>query len=425
MRNSREKIVLTFNLIRCKENHWNISPGEGCQACDCDSVGSTSESCNLYDGQCECKAGFGGRRCNECMANHWGVQCHPCECNYMENCDPQSGVCLRLRRTSATPTTNTTISTPPTTTTMPVTDERPFHIFKTIIFEKWGCKANKTKWDVDGSDLIPICVHTTPPSHIQIREFIQSCGPEFANYRQVCEDPAWSKLGEKNLTLLFPSGLQMQCQGHRPSQFIRRSSRCDNIIDCIDRSDETGCKHKHTGHSERGISFLHPLTKEIRQQPELTEEQLESISEWGHLGGSPKKDCGNQVAIGDNCYELEDLCGGKDGMPDFSHPDHIMLCQNWTFWSDFNKIDKLDVNRSNVRIDKKGGIIGYPCGGNFPGFISMDHFRLSLHTPGECMNEKARCPGKPRILAFCQLRIFEGLSYFFVRCLRHHCVSSI
>lgn len=30
----------------CNENHWKIASGTGCEACDCDLVGSYSEQCN-------------------------------------------------------------------------------------------------------------------------------------------------------------------------------------------------------------------------------------------------------------------------------------------------------------------------------------------------------------------------------------------
>ncbi len=32
-----------------------VRSGQGCEACDCDPVGSTGPSCDLYVGQCDCK----------------------------------------------------------------------------------------------------------------------------------------------------------------------------------------------------------------------------------------------------------------------------------------------------------------------------------------------------------------------------------
>ena len=95
-----------FYPIRCAENHWKIASGEGCEACDCDPVGSTNTSCILYDGQCDCKDGFGGRRCDQCVENHWGdprVQCYPCDCNPQGSqsfqCNPKTGECECLEGT--------------------------------------------------------------------------------------------------------------------------------------------------------------------------------------------------------------------------------------------------------------------------------------------------------------------------------------
>ncbi|GLV46313.1 LanB1 [Carabus blaptoides fortunei] len=68
----------------CRDNHWKIAIGDGCDPCDCDEFGSLAPQCNLFDGQCECKPHFGGRRCNECQANHWGdpnSECFTCDCN--------------------------------------------------------------------------------------------------------------------------------------------------------------------------------------------------------------------------------------------------------------------------------------------------------------------------------------------------------
>ncbi|XP_046407142.1 laminin subunit beta-1 isoform X2 [Ischnura elegans] len=93
--------VVGLSCDKCKENHWKIASGAGCEACDCDPVGSYDEQCNQYDGQCECKPGFGGRQCNECQANHWGnptVECHACECNEEGSatlqCDRTNGSCI-------------------------------------------------------------------------------------------------------------------------------------------------------------------------------------------------------------------------------------------------------------------------------------------------------------------------------------------
>lgn len=42
----------------------------GCESCNCDSVGSYNRSCDLTTGQCLCKPGVGGRRCESCQVIH-------------------------------------------------------------------------------------------------------------------------------------------------------------------------------------------------------------------------------------------------------------------------------------------------------------------------------------------------------------------
>nr|XP_012215232.1 PREDICTED: laminin subunit beta-1 [Linepithema humile] len=85
----------------CEDYHWKIASGEGCDPCECDVVGSVSDRCNPFDGTCECRQGFGGRRCNECQTNFWGnpnVECYPCECDVIgsasQQCDRETGVCV-------------------------------------------------------------------------------------------------------------------------------------------------------------------------------------------------------------------------------------------------------------------------------------------------------------------------------------------
>ena len=75
--------------------------GQGCEECACDMVGSLSETCNEFDGQCECKDGFGGRKCDQCQENYYGdpqVECFPCNCNPRVSeslqCDRVTGKCI-------------------------------------------------------------------------------------------------------------------------------------------------------------------------------------------------------------------------------------------------------------------------------------------------------------------------------------------
>ncbi|XP_046682808.1 laminin subunit beta-1 isoform X2 [Homalodisca vitripennis] len=96
--------VIGAECDACKENHWKIASGMGCEACDCDPNGSYSDQCNQYDGQCQCKSGFGGRQCNQCQTNHWGdpnVECKPCECNPEGSatlqCNRDNGSCICLQ----------------------------------------------------------------------------------------------------------------------------------------------------------------------------------------------------------------------------------------------------------------------------------------------------------------------------------------
>ena len=46
-------------------------PFFACQTCDCSKLGSTSEICNSEDGQCPCKENVAGRVCDECTADHY------------------------------------------------------------------------------------------------------------------------------------------------------------------------------------------------------------------------------------------------------------------------------------------------------------------------------------------------------------------
>lgn len=46
----------------------------GCPSlCNCNKLGSISDTCNPESGQCECKPGVGGLKCDRCMPGYWGL----------------------------------------------------------------------------------------------------------------------------------------------------------------------------------------------------------------------------------------------------------------------------------------------------------------------------------------------------------------
>jgi laminin gamma 1 len=55
------------------------------------------------DGQCECKPGVTGAKCDQCAANHWNFNfkgCESCDCRpegslgSQPACDPANGICF-------------------------------------------------------------------------------------------------------------------------------------------------------------------------------------------------------------------------------------------------------------------------------------------------------------------------------------------
>ena len=85
---------------KCKLGFFNFSSGHGCQACNCDPIGSSGPTCNDFDGKCDCHSGYGGLKCNECPLGQFGdpkMRCQMCNCHrdgsVNQFCDPKSGQC--------------------------------------------------------------------------------------------------------------------------------------------------------------------------------------------------------------------------------------------------------------------------------------------------------------------------------------------
>lgn len=68
---------------QCVPNSWGWQHRRGCRPCDCDHHGTFEPNkCNVYGGECQCRPGFDGRRCDRCAHGFFGYPaCQPCGCN--------------------------------------------------------------------------------------------------------------------------------------------------------------------------------------------------------------------------------------------------------------------------------------------------------------------------------------------------------
>ena len=85
---------------KCRDTYWNIDSGGGCDPCNCDPLGSLSQSCDLRTGRCDCRPGVTGHRCDVCRSNHYGFSpsgCSTCDCDSRGSrrvsCDQLTGEC--------------------------------------------------------------------------------------------------------------------------------------------------------------------------------------------------------------------------------------------------------------------------------------------------------------------------------------------
>ncbi|XP_073973798.1 agrin-like isoform X3 [Rhodnius prolixus] len=80
---------------------------EGCPSlCGCNKIGSYSDWCDKGSGECECRPGVGGPKCDRCEPGYWGLPkissgykgCLPCGCSLFgsvrEDCEQMTGKCV-------------------------------------------------------------------------------------------------------------------------------------------------------------------------------------------------------------------------------------------------------------------------------------------------------------------------------------------
>uniref|UniRef100_A0A8C2X678 Laminin, alpha 1 n=1 Tax=Cyclopterus lumpus TaxID=8103 RepID=A0A8C2X678_CYCLU len=83
---------------RCETGYWGHDPITGCKACGCVASGSSAPQCELTNGQCPCRGEFSGRSCDRCGPGYHGYPaCSACGCDPTGSdekfCNATLGVC--------------------------------------------------------------------------------------------------------------------------------------------------------------------------------------------------------------------------------------------------------------------------------------------------------------------------------------------
>lgn len=89
--------VVGRHCEQCRDDHWNIFSGSGCETCNCDRMGSVNGSCDMTSGQCFCKDGVSGTKCDQCLPNYYAFSpdgCSRCRC------DPDGSLSLQCEITT-------------------------------------------------------------------------------------------------------------------------------------------------------------------------------------------------------------------------------------------------------------------------------------------------------------------------------------
>lgn len=74
-----------MNCEKCIDNYYrpygvSANSKNPCVPCNCSVIGS-EQPCNPMGGECTCKHGFTGTKCDQCDIGHKGDMCRRCECD--------------------------------------------------------------------------------------------------------------------------------------------------------------------------------------------------------------------------------------------------------------------------------------------------------------------------------------------------------
>ena len=71
-------LILSFDLLLLQDNHYRPVGSDTCYPCNCYNIGSYGRSCDIT-GQCRCRTGVIGRRCDSCASKFAQVTLRGCE----------------------------------------------------------------------------------------------------------------------------------------------------------------------------------------------------------------------------------------------------------------------------------------------------------------------------------------------------------
>ncbi|XP_063064918.1 laminin subunit alpha-5 isoform X2 [Engraulis encrasicolus] len=80
---------------RCKDGSFGFDSCSGCQQCDCDASAALVQPCDPKNGSCACQPGVNGPHCRQCAPGYWDYGpngCKKCACK-AGRCDPRTGEC--------------------------------------------------------------------------------------------------------------------------------------------------------------------------------------------------------------------------------------------------------------------------------------------------------------------------------------------